>query len=167
MVDPASLHATRCDCAAKVLTAAFFTAATLLATGPTVLAQSASQGQQSSKHGSSCAGDNGGITLSLGFCATIFADNLVPHVLRMDGVMLYAPDLAAWIDREELIPAGSPEEVEIRAAALHAVELMVGELRNAGRAATAMGIDFILWNRGHHPDYKRAKPRHRTRTVFY
>src|SRR6202035_2639468 len=56
MVDPASLHATRCDCAAKVLTAAFFTAATLLATGPTVLAQSASQGQQRSKHGSSCAG---------------------------------------------------------------------------------------------------------------
>jgi len=98
---------------------------------------------------------------------TIFADNLVPHVLRMDGVMLYAPDLAARIDREELIPAGSPEEVEIRAAALHAVELMVGELRNAGRASTAMGIDFILWNRGHHPDYKRAKPRHRTRTGFY
>ena len=85
----------------------------------------------------------------------------------MDGVMLYAPELAARIDREELIPAGSPEEIEIRAVALHAVELMVGELRCAGRAATAMGIDFILWNRGQHPEYKRAKPRHRTRTVFY
>ncbi|HEY6300630.1 MAG TPA: queuosine salvage family protein, partial [Candidatus Binatus sp.] len=71
------------------------------------------------------------------------------------------------IDREELISAGAPEEVEIRASALHAVELMVEELRRAGRLATAMNIDFILWTRGHSPEYKRAKPRHRTRTVFY
>jgi hypothetical protein len=98
---------------------------------------------------------------------TIFADNLVPHVLRMDGVLLYDTDLAARIDREELIPAGAPEEVEIRASALHAVELMVEELRRVGRNAIAMGLDFILWNRGQRPEYKLAKPRHRTRTVFY
>jgi hypothetical protein len=98
---------------------------------------------------------------------TIFADNLVPHVLRMDGVLRYDPDLAARIDREELIPAGSAEEVEIRAGALHAVELMVTELRGTGRQATAMNIDFLLWNRGQSPGYKLAKPRHRTRTVFY
>jgi hypothetical protein len=98
---------------------------------------------------------------------TIFADNLVPHVLRMDAVLLYDPDLAMRIDREKLIPAGSPEEVEIRASALHAVELMVEELRREGRIATAMGIDHLLWNRGQRPEYKRAKPRHRTRTVFY
>ena len=98
---------------------------------------------------------------------TIFADNLVPHVLRMDGILLYAPVLAARIDSEELIPAGSPEEVEIRAGALHAVELMAGELRQAGRPTTAMSIDFFLWNRGQQPSYKLAKPRHRTRTVFY
>ena len=98
---------------------------------------------------------------------TIFADNLIPHVLRMDGVLLYDTDLAARIDREELIPAGAPEEVEIRARAVHAVELMVEELRRVGRNATARGLDFILWNRGQRPEYKRAKPRHRTRTVFY
>jgi hypothetical protein len=98
---------------------------------------------------------------------TIFADNLVPHVLRMDGVLLYDPDLAARIDREELIPGGSLEEVEIRAGALHAVELIVTELRGAGRPTTAMSIDFLLWNRGQRPQYKLAKPRHRTRTVFY
>jgi hypothetical protein len=98
---------------------------------------------------------------------TIFADNLVPHVLRMDGVLRYDPDLASRIDREELIPAGSAEEVEIRAGALHAVELMVAELRGTGRQATAMNIDFLLWNRGQSPGYKLAKPRHRTRTVFY
>jgi hypothetical protein len=98
---------------------------------------------------------------------TIFADNLVPHVLRMDGVLQYDPGLAARIDREQLIPAGSAEEVEIRAGALHAVELMVAELRGGGQPATAMSIDFLLWNRGHQPQYKFAKPRHRTRTVYY
>jgi putative queuosine salvage protein len=98
---------------------------------------------------------------------TIFADNLVPHVLRMDGILRYDPDLAARIDREELIPAGSVEEIEIRAGALHAVELMVAELRNSGRPATAMSIDFLLWNRGQGRQYKLAKPRHRTRSVFY
>lgn len=31
---------------------------------------------------------------------TIFADNVVPHVLRVDGVLRYDPELAARIDRE-------------------------------------------------------------------
>jgi hypothetical protein len=39
---------------------------------------------------------------------TIFADNLVPHVLRLDGVLEYDPALAARIDAEELIAPGSP-----------------------------------------------------------
>lgn len=98
---------------------------------------------------------------------TIFADNLVPHVLRVDGVLLYDADLSGRIDREEFIPAGSPEEVEIRACALHAVELIVEELRRSGRNVNAMSLDFFLWNRGQSVRYKTAKPRHRTRTVFY
>jgi hypothetical protein len=98
---------------------------------------------------------------------TIFADNLVPHVLRLDGVLLYDPELARRIDAEQLIEAGSVEEVEIRAGALHAVELLVAELRRRGRDTTAMGLDYVLWNRGQQPAYKRAKPRHRTRTVYY
>jgi hypothetical protein len=97
---------------------------------------------------------------------TIFADNLVPHVLRVDGVLHYDRDLLARIDREELIPAGSPEEIEIRACALHAVELMVAVLRDAGERITASGLDYLLWNRGGQPHYK-ARPRHRARTVFY
>lgn len=98
---------------------------------------------------------------------TIFADNLVPHVLRLDGVLLYEEGLSERIDREELIPAGSPEEVEIRAVALHAVELITAELVSEGEKATAMNVDFLLWNRGQSPQYKKTKPRHRTRTVFY
>ena len=93
---------------------------------------------------------------------TIFADNLVPHVLRVDGVLGYAPGLLERINREELIPAGSAEELEIRACALHAVELIKSELDGV----TAMQLDYVLWNRGQQRDYK-AQPRHRTRTVYY
>jgi hypothetical protein len=105
---------------------------------------------------------------------TIFADNLVPHVLRIDGLLRYDAELAARIDAETLIPAGAPEEVELRACAVHAVELIVAELRrpsirqdSAGHTVNAMQLDNLLWSRGQRPEYKRARPRHRTRSLFY
>jgi len=97
---------------------------------------------------------------------TIFADNLVPHVLRVDGILLYGPGLVARIAREELIPAGSQEEVEIRACAVEACERIVEAKREAGEPATAAALDTVLWNRGQGMTYK-AHPRHRTRTAFY
>lgn len=98
---------------------------------------------------------------------TIFADNLVPHVLRVDCVLTYDLDLAARIDREEPIEVGSTEEIEIRAAALHAVELLKQHLHAAGHAhITSMALDYLLWNRGQAARYK-AIPRHRARGVFY
>ena len=97
---------------------------------------------------------------------TIFADNLVPHVLRVDGVLRHDPDLADRIASEELIAAGSVEEVEIRAVALHAVERLGDRLRTAGHPVTSMGLDQVLWHRGGAPRYK-AIPRHRTRTRAY
>jgi hypothetical protein len=97
---------------------------------------------------------------------TIFADNLVPHVLRRDGVLVYDPGLAERIEREELVPAGSPEEVEIRAVALHAVERAVQALQQRGIAASAQRLDSLLWNRGQRPEIK-AHPRHRTRCPYY
>ncbi|MCD5415663.1 queuosine salvage family protein [Candidatus Bipolaricaulota bacterium] len=98
---------------------------------------------------------------------TIFADNLVPHVLRIDRVLLYADDLARRIDRGELIAAGSAEEVEIRACALHAVTQVTEELRASGRTINDMLLDYLLWNRGQDRFYKTSGPRHRTRTVYY
>jgi hypothetical protein len=92
---------------------------------------------------------------------TIFADNLVPHVLRVDGVLAYSPALAARIDAGELLPAGSEEEREIRAAALHACEELARRLGVPPRE-----LDGALWSRGQLPRYK-AVPRHRTRTTFY
>jgi len=100
------------------------------------------------------AGDLDGLTL--------FADNLVPHVLRLDGILRFDPGLVVRIEREELIEHGSPEEVEIRASAVHAVELLV-----AARPGTcAAQLDELLWNRGGQARYK-ASPRHRSRCTAY
>lgn len=98
---------------------------------------------------------------------TTFADNVVPHVLRMDGVLEYTPELAAKIDKGEQLKQGSQAEVEIRACAIHAVALIAEEARKQGLAVNDMNVDHILWNRDkQHPKYKQ-KPSHRTRTVFY
>jgi hypothetical protein len=91
---------------------------------------------------------------------TIFADNLVPHVLRCDGVLRYHDDLAAHVDSGALLPMDEREH-EIRACAVQACELLAGRLGVAPRA-----LDTWLWNRGQGQPYK-ARPRHRTRTVFY
>jgi len=97
---------------------------------------------------------------------TIFADNLVPHVLRREGVLVYDPALAARIGAGELLEAGSPEEVEIRAAAVHSVECCISSMRNAGVKMTARQLDMALWTRGQLPAMK-AHPRHRARTTNY
>jgi hypothetical protein len=93
---------------------------------------------------------------------TMFADNLVPHVLRLDGVLRFAPDLVERIDREELIEHDSAEEIEIRACAVRAVELIVAERPGS----CAAEIDQILWNRGQAQTYKSSR-RHRTRCRAY
>jgi hypothetical protein len=77
-------------------------------------------------------------------------------------VLRYDSGLAARIDRGALIPAGSEEEVELRACAVHAVELLARE----HHGMTAAEVDAALWYRGQAPRYK-AVPRHRTRTVHY
>jgi hypothetical protein len=91
---------------------------------------------------------------------TIFADNLVPHVLRMDGVLVYDEELSAQIDAAQPLAIGGAER-EIRACAVHACELIA---QRCGRQARE--IDNWLWNRGQDPYYK-SRPRHRCRTVFY
>jgi putative queuosine salvage protein len=92
---------------------------------------------------------------------TAFADNLVPHVLRVDGVLALDPKLETRIEAEELLVHGSPEEVELRACAVQAVELLATD----GGLAPAE-IDSGLWNRGRDRRYK-SSPRPRCRTKVY
>jgi hypothetical protein len=91
---------------------------------------------------------------------SIFADNLVPHVLRCDGVLVYDDRLAAHIDSGRDLRPG-PQEREIRACAVHACALIAQRTGMSER-----DIDNALWTRGGAPEYK-AVPRHRCRTIFY
>ncbi|MBA2348267.1 MAG: hypothetical protein H0V81_08220 [Solirubrobacterales bacterium] len=91
---------------------------------------------------------------------TIFADNLVPHVLRQEGVLVYDDALATHVDDGRLLPAG-PWEREIRGCAVHACATLAPRLGLSEHA-----LDHLLWTRGQAPEHK-ARPRHRHRTVFY
>jgi hypothetical protein len=92
---------------------------------------------------------------------TAFADNLVPHVLRLDGVLRLDPALAATIEAGELLAHDSPEEVELRACGVQAVELLA-----TATDLSPPALDSLLWNRGRAPSYK-ALPRPRCRTTAY
>jgi hypothetical protein len=93
---------------------------------------------------------------------TMFADNLVPHVLRLDGLLSYEDALLERIEHGELIEHGSPEEVEIRACAVHTVALIAAERAGAREA----DVDALLWHRGRETRYKSV-PRHRSRCTAY
>jgi hypothetical protein len=92
---------------------------------------------------------------------TIFADNLVPHVLRLDGVLVYDDDLARRVDAGIELPQGGEHEVELRGCAVHACEQLAARAGVAPRT-----LDNWLWNRGRQPPYSQ-RPAHITRTVFY
>ncbi len=97
---------------------------------------------------------------------TAFADYKLPQVLRHLGLIRYEPELAELIQRQEHILPGSPEEVEIRAATIWAVELLRQELDRRGQKVTSAQLDCWLWHLGQDDTY-RSLPYHRTRTIFY
>ena len=89
---------------------------------------------------------------------TIFADNMVPHVLRHFGVLTYTDELAARVDGGVELVQGGAEEAEIRACAVHACE---GLAARFGVAAAT--LDNWLWNHGAEVGGRA----HITRTVYY
>ncbi|MFW2381294.1 MAG: queuosine salvage family protein [Acidimicrobiales bacterium] len=95
---------------------------------------------------------------------TAFADNLVPHVLRIDGAIVVDPYVVDAIDRGELLAPGSRAEVELRAAAVVAVEELVARIPDP--EVWALHLDEWLWLRGAGTTYKAVR-RPRSRSVFY
>lgn len=94
---------------------------------------------------------------------TMLADCDLPHVLRLDDVLYYGPQLIEKVDSGTFISAGSPEEIELRATALHAVELIA-----AAKGALAIDVDHALWHRKQQDMYTKSDHvPHRTRTNFY
>ena len=97
---------------------------------------------------------------------TAFADYKLPQVLRHVGVFQYSPSLEHKVDNNILLDPGSPEEIEIRANTIWAVELIRLQLKRMGRNLRAFEIDWILWNLGQQRKFKE-KPYHRTVTIYY
>lgn len=96
---------------------------------------------------------------------TAFADYKIPQLLRAEGILRYASELASAIDAREPLAAGGPAEVEVRAATIWGVELLRRELAARGVAARAFEIDWLLWTRAQ--DRAGMRPYHRVRTIYY
>lgn len=104
---------------------------------------------------------------------TAFADYKLPQVLRYLGILKYSPELAYKVDNKVLLEPGSPEEVEIRAATIWAVQYLCQCLADAGAAWHSFELDWLLWEEGQKTGQPGAMglgqvpPHHRTRTIFY
>lgn len=97
---------------------------------------------------------------------TAFADYKVPQVLEQLGLLVYDDGLWQRILAREELPHGSAEEVEIRAATIAGVERLREAMAAAGRPATAIEVDWILWDMGL-TTAPNAPPYHLTRTTAY
>ncbi|KAL2614023.1 hypothetical protein R1flu_025715 [Riccia fluitans] len=97
---------------------------------------------------------------------TMFADYVVPAVLRSWGILRYSPCLAEKVDKTEKIVAGSEEEVEIRACTITAVEWLKEKLsKRCGEDVTSVQVDWWLWSSG--IQNCETTPYHHALTVYY
>ncbi len=97
---------------------------------------------------------------------TAFADYKLPQILRAWGILRYAPALARKVDAQIELAAGSPEEIEIRAATLWAIEFLRDALARRGRKLWSIHVDWILWQASQ-TRVTGMQPYHRVRTLFY
>lgn len=90
------------------------------------------------------------------------ADYKLPQVLRRYGILQYSDELQRRIRAGEEIPAGSEEEIEIRAHTIHAVELIKGEITSVKSSQ----VNDYLWLEGQ-IKLPTDEPYHLTRTTAY
>lgn len=95
---------------------------------------------------------------------TAFADYRLPQLLRHFGVLVYDSELADVVDDMRILPSGSPQEAELRAATIIAFERMKQFAPDIPAARLDLGLWLISQDvRGD----KNLKPHHRTPTYFY
>lgn len=95
---------------------------------------------------------------------TAFADYRIPQVLRHFEVIAYSDSLADTVDSSILLPVGSSQEIEIRAATIVVCE----RLKQYLPGTTSADIDLGLWliSQDIHDD-PTLLPHHRTPGYFY
>lgn len=95
-----------------------------------------------------------------------FADYKIPQVLEGFGVLRYTPELKSLLEREQALPVGDPQEVEIRAGMVWAVEVLRRGLQDKGHEIPSYKLDKILWQQGQESS-DNQRPYHRTRSIYY
>lgn len=95
---------------------------------------------------------------------TVFVDNVLPAVLVRDQVLQLDGALEERIRNRKLIEAKSPMEVELRAVALHACELIVQESHGE---FNAYELDYYLWSLGKEEGYRTFERHATVGTVYY
>lgn len=91
---------------------------------------------------------------------TLFADYVIPAVLRHHDVLSYTSAVADRIDTGRVLPVGSRAEVEVRAATITAGERLLETLDDA---VTPVHLDHYLWGTGRRDELAF----HRTPTTSY
>ncbi|XP_061708289.1 queuosine 5'-phosphate N-glycosylase/hydrolase [Cydia pomonella] len=106
---------------------------------------------------------------------TMFADYRVPQVLVYFGALSYSEELMEKLKRDELLPSGSEQEVEIRGCSIHAVELLKKMLSSSTKLEgsstldlNSSYIDYYLWcYRRKYAEEMEKVPFHKTLGIYY
>ena len=98
---------------------------------------------------------------------TTLADYRIPQILKNMEIIEYTDELAQKIEGQVELDAGSPEETEIRANTIWAVELIRDELNKAhGTKFLANDINDYLWLETQQEGFDK-RIHHRVRTTAY
>ena len=107
----------------------------------------------------------------------MFADYRIPQVLIHFGALEYTIELINILDAGILIKNGSPQEVEIRGASIHIVELLkdrvIKELKERHpeippTTVNSVVLDHFLWDyRRRHAKELEHIPFHKTLSIYY
>lgn len=96
---------------------------------------------------------------------TAFSDYKIPQILRHWNIFSYGEALSKKIDAKIELQKNSPEEVEIRANTIWAMEHLKEELKTIGVHLQSREIDWLLWKKA--GSEKGMKPYHKVRTTSY
>jgi len=106
---------------------------------------------------------------------TVFADYRVPQTLHAMGVIKYSPPLLHTVASGKLIPYGSKQELEIRAATVAGTDTLTAHFNEYHDGSlNALHTDYLLWSalrkRDSLPSGVMSSidiPHHRTMTTDY
>ncbi|VVB79983.1 putative Queuosine, Q, salvage protein family [uncultured archaeon] len=95
---------------------------------------------------------------------TAFADYVLPKGMRTVGILEYSPELAQRVDAGQLIPRESREELEIRAASIHAFDRLLRQINTQRQTPiNTLHLDYAIW-----AEFRKQPGKHHlTKTTNY